>query len=85
MILDLPTCHVRQFLPLGVILDLPTLKLDIINGRSLNLRALHENLCLDTVSGMLWFKNEQSYDSVIFFCPLVSLNFQREVFCIHET
>jgi hypothetical protein len=28
---------------------------------------------------MLWFKNEQSYDSVIFFCSLVSLNFQREM------
>ena len=40
MIFDLPTYHVRRFLPynvrfLGVILDLPTLKSDVINERSL--------------------------------------------------
>ena len=39
MIFDLPTYHVVQFLPsnvlfLGVILNLPTLKSDVINGRS---------------------------------------------------
>ena len=39
MIFDLPNYNVRQFLPYnvrfwGVILDLPTLKLDVINGRS---------------------------------------------------
>ena len=40
MIFNLPTNHVRRILPynirfLGVILDLPTLKSDIVNGRSL--------------------------------------------------
>ena len=40
MIFDLPTNHVRRFLPynirvLGVILDLPTPKSDIMNGRFL--------------------------------------------------
>ena len=40
MIFDLPTYHVQQFLPYnvqfwGVIFDLPTLKSDVINGRSL--------------------------------------------------
>ena len=44
MIFDLPNNHVRRFLPYnirfwGVILDLPTPKLDIMNGRSLRLLA----------------------------------------------
>ena len=44
MIFDLPTYHVRRFKPyevrfFGVILDLPTLKLNVINGRSLKLQG----------------------------------------------